>query len=117
MKVVRRPYMGLPADYVEKEGLPFTYAHYCPGCKTSHDYAVDAPFRNGAQWTFNGDAERPTFSPSMKIEWGMGGDRPNKVCHYFVTDGQIAYCPDSTHELSGQTVLLPDWAPPAGSSA
>ena len=108
-KVVRRPYLGLPLKYVAERELPFTHAHYCPACETSHDYAVEAPFRNGAQWTFNGDLDKPTFTPSMRIEWGMGGDQPNKICHYFVTDGRIAYCSDSTHSLSGQTVDLPEW--------
>lgn len=108
MKVVQRPYLGLDAAYTAEHGLPDTHAHWCPACRSMHDYAVVAPFRNGARWTFNGDYERPTFTPSMRIEWGMGGDMPNKVCHYFVTDGQIAYCADSTHALAGKTVNLPD---------
>jgi hypothetical protein len=30
-------------------------------------------------------------------------------CHSFVTDGNIAYCPDCTHALAGKTVPLPPW--------
>ena len=33
---------------------------------------------------------------------------PSEKCHLFVTDGKIIYCGDCTHELSGQTVDLPN---------
>lgn len=108
MKVVRRPYHGVALEHAANCSPPFTHAHYCPACREMHDYAVEGPQRNGAQWSFNGDYERPTFTPSMRISWGMGADRPVRQCHYFVTDGQIRYCADSTHALAGLTVNLPD---------
>lgn len=113
MKVVRRYYGGLEPQEGWKPQPEYTHAHYCPACRQLHEYAVEGPFRNGAQWSFNGDYERPTFTPSMRIVWGMGGDQPNKQCHYFVTDGQIRYCADSTHALAGLTVNLPDVKGPA----
>ena len=80
-------------------------SHYCPGCKSIHLIAVHEPFENGAQWTFDGNAESPTFSPSINI---VG------YCHYFIRAGKVEFCSDSKHHLAGQTVDLPDlpnWKP------
>lgn len=85
-----------------------THAHWCPACKSMHDYAVDQPFRNGARWTFNGDGDRPSFAPSMNIARGPFPDGRMERCHYFITDGQIRYCGDCSHPMKGQTVPLPD---------
>lgn len=77
------------------------YAHWCPGCERLHILPND--------WTFNGDVERPTFSPSFLHRLGQEGP----VCHYFVREGRIEYCGDSHHALAGQTVdipPLPEWA-------
>jgi hypothetical protein len=85
------------------------YAHWCPGCQELHAIAVETPQRNGARWTFDGNAETPTFSPSVNISWGWP-DQPQGQgrCHYFVTKGKLLFCSDSTHALAGQTVPLPD---------
>jgi hypothetical protein len=101
--------MGQVGKYLRRTGADTGntaggYAHYCPGCKRMHVFAVDAPFSNGARWTFNGDLEKPTFTPSMNIT-GQG------VCHYFLRDGQIQFLVDCTHGLSGQTVPLPELPP------
>lgn len=94
------------------------YAHWCPGCQSLHSFATDAPQRNGARWTFDGNVDRPTFSPSMHIKWGRFADPSYRVepgeedlsgvCHYFLRDGQLQYLGDSTHALAGQTVPLPE---------
>ncbi len=94
---------------------------WCAGCDTHH--AI-----NPKGWTWNGDAERPTFTPSVLVrgvemtDEGKAmlerGDRPPDgsypsrphVCHSFVTDGRIQYLTDSTHALAGQTVPLQDVA-------
>jgi len=75
------------------------YEHMCPGCNQLHYIAVDHPFGNGHQWSFNGDLDKPTFNPSINI---LG------VCHYFITDGFIQFCSDSKHSLAGSTVELPE---------
>ncbi|CAL8476385.1 DUF6527 family protein [Caballeronia sp. S22] len=80
----------------------------CPGCGMLHVVYLKTPGR--PHWTFSGDVDRPTFSPSIAVHWT---EHPrtnpvNKVCHSFVTDGQIQFCGDSTHELAGQTVDLPE---------
>lgn len=69
--------------------------HWCPGCKFMH------PLPDG--WTFDGNLDAPTFTPSFKHTWPPTG----KICHYFLTAGQLQFCTDSTHALAGQTVALP----------
>lgn len=83
------------------------WGHYCPGCKSIHEIAVEKPFPNGARWSFNGSLDSPTFTPSINIGWATSEGAP-KRCHYHLTAGQIKYLGDCTHELRGQTVPLPD---------
>lgn len=95
----------------------------CPGCGSRHAFKLDVPQDNGAIWTFNGDVNRPTFNPSMLVTCGHyveGEPQPPNCehcneghiccyrCHSFVTDGKIQFLTDSTHNLTGQTVELPD---------
>lgn len=72
--------------------------HYfwCPGCDHIHG--------PNHTWEYNGDPERPTFSPSVLVTGGSSGT----VCHSFVRDGRIEFLGDCTHALAGQTVDLPD---------
>lgn len=98
-------------------------AFWCPGCKEYHCVHV-----NRGQypvWSFNGDYNNPTLSPSVEVRSGHyltpdkkecwcnfkdrypdEGEPPFKcgVCHAFVTNGKIQYLNDCTHELAGQTV-------------
>lgn len=78
------------------------FAFHCDGCGMSHAfYQHDDGHR--PSWQFNGDLERPTFTPSLL---NRGGDIG--VCHLFVTDGKIHYLGDCTHALAGKTVDLPE---------
>ncbi len=93
-------------------------AFRCPGCNQMHHVTVDG----SRGWTFNGDGNRPTFSPSVLVKgtvpitdeeheiiMGSGSVTPKSfVCHSYVVDGQIRFLGDCTHELKGQTVELPD---------
>ncbi len=100
--VVRTGFYGTLED-------PFpTHAHWCPACNEMHDYAVEKPFKNGAQWSFNGNLDSPSFNPSMNYSVGPMSNGNIYRCHYFVTAGRIIYQLDSTHSMSGQTVDLPD---------
>lgn len=83
-----------------------TLAHWCPACQRMHDFAIVKPFYNGSRWEWNQDVDKPTMSPSMKVEWSRssGIDR----CHYFLEDGKLRYLADSTHDWKGQIVDLPD---------
>lgn len=73
-------------------------------------------------WAFNGDVNKPTFSPSFKHsgirqvmlngrwtgEWHRGADgKPlDGTCHYIITDGQIHFCADSWHKRT-DTIPMP----------
>lgn len=92
----------------------------CPGCGARHK--VDG------RWSFNGDVDKPTFRPSFLASTGhyvnngakgncwcdyeerTGEESPFECgrCHSFVTDGKIQFLNDSTHDLAGQTVELPE---------
>lgn len=102
-------------------------AFNCPGCGEGHVIAVgDGP---GPRWGFNGDYDRPTFTPSILVRSGhyLPGHKPGdgcwctycdedeadgepgfscKQCHSFVTNGQIQFLSDCSHALAGQTVPL-----------
>lgn len=71
------------------------YAFHCPACGYSHVFAEGI-------WSWNEDFEKPTISPSIRVQ------QPPSICHSFVREGKIEYCKDSTHELAGQTVDLPE---------
>jgi hypothetical protein len=74
---------------------------HCPGCKMLH--GLDS------RWTFNGDVNKPTFSPSLLVRYPWGPSQEEKRCHSFITDGFIRFLNDCTHELKGQTVEIPDF--------
>jgi hypothetical protein len=43
---------------------PGRFLHFrCPGCNDVHGITVESP--NG--WGWNGDVERPTFTPSVRL--------------------------------------------------
>jgi hypothetical protein len=87
---------------------------YCPACKCGHGF--------DKRWSFNGDFDKPTFTPSMLVKskhpkgysndnpapLGWHGEYENTVCHSFVTDGKIQYLSDCTHDMAGQTIDIPD---------
>ena len=103
------------------EGDRFSF--FCPGCRETHTVGVG--------WNFDGDYERPTFSPSVLVRSGCyaeqhrpgdecwcvyNADRPDQEpafrcrrCHSFVRDGKIQFLSDCSHELVGQTMDLPDF--------
>ena len=105
----KRPHMSKLIP-VFKEGRITAYIFDCPGCGDSHEVAI-YPNKNtqGASWLFNGNAKKPTFSPSINVQiTRTKSGLPDKICHGWVTDGQITFMADSTHHLRGQKVELPD---------
>jgi hypothetical protein len=110
----------------EGNGLVF----WCPGCNAAHHIQHGAG--TGPRWGWNGNAEKPTFTPSVLVRNGhyaKPGEQPGQCacdfqerypdqepwpwpcarCHSFVTYGQIQFLSDCTHALAGQTVPLPDF--------
>jgi len=72
---------------------------FCPACGFNHHFFGDG------RWTFNGDFDRPTFSPSLLVTPAEGWKHR---CHTFVQNGQIQYCGDCDHAMAGQTVEMVD---------
>jgi hypothetical protein len=118
------------SSYKDKNGNKGFHFH-CEGCKCSHGVyteGIDVPV-----WKFNGNKEKPTFTPSILVRYDhlseegrkisfefkeKNGRFPtidelpydiNEVCHSFITDGKIRYLNDCTHHLKGQTVELKDF--------
>ena len=90
-------------------------AFFCPGCQDVH-VVNSAP--SGPRWTYNGNPERPTFSPSILVtcNWSkLDQSDKDEICHSFVRDGQIQFLGDCTHKLAGQTVEVPEWPYAPGS--
>lgn len=101
------------------------YLFMCPGCKSEHRFIVKwggTSGRDRPSWTFNGDMDKPTFNPSLLMQWQdfptdeehariMAGEKvPMKkhICHLFVRGGLIEFLSDSTHELAGKIVEIPE---------
>lgn len=80
----------------------------CPGCGQEHHLNIARNER--PRWTWNGDLERPTVSPSINAVRDFTA-RPRAVCHSYVEAGRIRFLPDCTHDLRGQTVDLPELVP------
>lgn len=104
---------GLGNPEEEAKGV---MAVMCPGCKCHHIIATVQPFSNGATWKFNGDLEKPTFSPSLLVKTGSYAcpgfvdppGIPGVVCHSWIESGTIRFMDDCTHDLRNQAVELPD---------
>ena len=100
--------------YDEDHGLAF----WCPGCKMHHYVATaDYPIPGwgpGSQWTFDGNFDNPTLSPSVlnRYRW----KDKEEICHIFVKEGQIQFLPECTHHLAGQTVPMTEIKNKAGSN-
>lgn len=96
------------------------HAHWCQACLEMHILP--------SSWSFDGNVEKPTYSPSFRHsgiktvkvdgkwtgEWVLDpqGNPVPEVCHYILTNGIINYCADCTHELAGKSVPmaeLPDF--------
>lgn len=97
-----------------------TYRFRCPA---GHDHFINTivPNQQAAQWGFNGNLDKPTFTPSVNERAGRFVDVNIKgneewlsdpansyQCHFIITDGFIYFCGDCSHDLKGQTLELPD---------
>lgn len=77
---------------------------YCPGCNLTHTVTI-TPEDGVKHWSFNGNLECPTLSPSLGVRW-RDVNKDTYDCHVVVTDGVLNYCTDSEHELAGQKVAM-----------
>jgi hypothetical protein len=95
------------------------YQIWCPACQEIHlilpkTATVYGKSGAGDGWNFNGNKEVPSFTPSVKIRTGYyfqpDKHKPDEgvLCHFYITNGEIRYCPDCSHDLKGQTLPLED---------
>lgn len=91
------------------------YFHWCPACEQMHQLPDS--------WKFDGNVDKPTFSPSFKHgghrievvngkwtgEWVRDADGKlvDGTCHYIITDGKIQFCSDSWHRRSDIVAMPP----------
>lgn len=80
--------------------------YWCQACGRVHGVRVDdGPSIPQPKWSWDGDRERPTLSPSIKESFPADDESPEEiVCHHFVKAGRIEYCGDNPHILNGATV-------------
>lgn len=95
------------------------YSFHCPGCGHPHVYFTDKA-HSKIVWKFNGNLDKPSFTPSLMNKWGKNADpkwiEPNEPsttgwsgqCHLWITDGIINYAKDSTHHLAGEHIPMVD---------
>ena len=79
----------------------------CPACDFEHSFAIDSSERSAGRdiWGFNGDYDKPTFSPSMLSNRDrVDGHKP--VCHSFLREGVWEFLGDCTHAMAGQHVPM-----------
>lgn len=87
-------------------GTAGVYAFYCPGCGKKHTVFTKDEGLKHPIWGFNGDMDKPTFTPSVcAISTSPDGEIR---CHSFIRDGKIEYLQDSSHTLAGKTVEMID---------
>lgn len=96
----RCPACAAHVEVFEDEGQEVRWS-----LRGEHRVHVD-PGAGRPVWQWNEDPARPTFSPSVRVRTELPGGE--YVCHFFVRQGQIHYCGDSTHALAGQVVEMPD---------
>jgi hypothetical protein len=116
--------------HVDDHGKRYdSLAFVCPGCALERDEGIKdddgkvIPFRESGlhmlpvntdqtkpAWTFDGNEEAPTVSPSILThhEQSDTDPRPTYVCHSFLNAGVFQFLGDCTHALAGQFVPMPD---------
>jgi len=82
---------------------PGTFLFNCPGCNRVHQIWTnkDTSPNSNVTWGFNGDMNKPTFTPSLLVKWGR-----EYVCHSFIRDGNWEFLGDCTHKLAGKTIPM-----------
>jgi len=82
----------------------FGFEFNCPACAGAiHIFHTTVPLPTGDVWTWDGDIDAPTFSPSLRVIYKSARENVvSGVCHLFVRAGVLSFCGDSTHGLAGK---------------
>jgi len=102
---------------VDDHGTRYTCLMFvCPGCALEQTLPDGTPYKStglhmlpvnttakSPSWTWDGNLEAPTLSPSILT----GRGSPN-ICHSFLRVGVFEYLGDCTHKYANQQVPIPD---------
>ena len=83
-------------------------AALCPACGFEHSFSVDLEGHGkhtNDTWSFNGDYDKPTFTPSMLSNRNKV-DEHKPICHSFVRDGMWQFLGDCTHNMAKHHVPM-----------
>lgn len=89
-------------------------AFVCPGCVVKRDGATGLHMlpisgdTDRPMWTFDGNLDAPTLSPSILTRAQLGDPPVSFVCHSFLRNGVFEFLGDCTHEYANQHVPIPD---------
>ena len=72
----------------------------CPGCRDIHFIPLVGDDKR--RWKWNGDIEKPTLDPSVKATSYWKDEK--KICHFYLKEGVLEFCKDSTHDKAGQKI-------------
>ena len=102
----------------ERRGETKSYfLFWCPGCGCGHLYWCGPGFEHSQKWDFNGNVDKPTFTPSLRTYVRITKEIDDKLvdtgeqktlCHLNLTDGQLQYCEDNPHKMNNQTIPMQD---------
>lgn len=99
----------MPVVLLQGEHLQYQ----CPGCGW-HSIPVKTGVKEPNSWLWNGDHEKPTISPSIKVtspgwpanpEHGIEASAAS-CCHHHINNGIIEFCNDCTHSYNEKHVPL-----------
>lgn len=97
--------MSLAGNWDRQSG---SFLFHCPGCGFAHVVTITRS-SPGPVWSWDGNRERPTFSPSLLVTIPPFESYPGVRCHSFIRSGRIEFLSDCHHQLAGKTVDLPPW--------
>ena len=75
------------------------------GCNGVNLQAVDTGEEGYGPFSFDGNTEEPTFSPSVYPEHCPDWTRAKGRCHFFVVNGVAEHCPDSVYPNEKRPLL------------
>lgn len=86
-------------DVEEDDGKIWKF-FWCEGCEQYHGIQLNQNL-NLPFWSWDGNNDYPTFTPSMIIKWN-----DQVLCHFLIKNGMIQYSEDSQHMFAGLTIPL-----------
>lgn len=97
--------------HIDNHGIHYdALAFWCPGCDELphggsglHLLPVNTT-EHSPSWTWDGNLEAPTLSPSILT----CANDPGCRCHSFLRAGVLEFLDDCAHSMAGQHVPLPD---------